>query len=113
MVQRKVETIQEYVRLLKLSKAKYQKLLHENKTPKEKIEAIEKQRNIKKRKKKRKKQYKPEIDVEEEQEEQSKASEEEDCKSEGEPKTIIYKNIVKNNEKEKNIKPKKKDKKNF
>ena len=50
-VQKKEKTIQEYVRLLKLTKIKYQKLFNKNKTLKEKIEAIEKQRNIKKEKK--------------------------------------------------------------
>ena len=48
---KKEKTIQEYVRLLKLTKIKYQKLFNKNKTLKEKIEAIEKQRNIKKEKK--------------------------------------------------------------
>ena len=41
-VQKKDKTIQEYMRRLKLTKAEYQKLFHENKTMKEKIEAIEK-----------------------------------------------------------------------
>ena len=50
-VQKKEKTIQEYVRLLKLTKIKYQKLFNKNKTLKEKIEAIEKQRNIKNEKK--------------------------------------------------------------
>ena len=50
-VQKKEKTIQEYVRLLKLTKIEYQKLFNKNKTLKEKIEAIEKQRNIKKEKK--------------------------------------------------------------
>ena len=45
------KTIQEYLRLFKLTKTEYQKLLHKNKTLKEKIEAIEKQRKTKKEKK--------------------------------------------------------------
>ena len=38
---KKDKTIQEYTRLLKLTKAKYQKLFEENKILKEKIEAVE------------------------------------------------------------------------
>ena len=95
------------MRLLKVAKAEYQKLFHKNKTLKEKIEAIEKQRNIKKEKKVIKRQYKPETDSEEEQKDKSEASEEEDCSFEDEPKTIVYKKIAKNKKKEKKIKPKK------
>ena len=40
-VQKKYKTIQEYIRLLKLTKAKYQKLFEENKIQKEKNEAAE------------------------------------------------------------------------
>ena len=50
-VQKKDKTIQEYIRLLKLIKAKYQKLFEENKILKQKIEAAEKEKEKQKRKK--------------------------------------------------------------
>ena len=50
-VQKKDKTIQEYIRLLKLIKAKYQKLFEENKMLKQKIEAAEKEKEKQKRKK--------------------------------------------------------------
>ena len=113
MIQKKDKTIQGYMRLLKLTKVEYQKLFHKNKTLKEKIEAIEKKRNIKKEEKIIKMQYKPEADSEEEQEEQSEASEEEDFASGDEPKTVVYKKIAKHKKKEKNKTKKKQNKKHF
>ena len=50
-VQKKDKAIQEYIRLLKLTKAKYQKLFEENKILKKKIEAAEKEKEKQKRKK--------------------------------------------------------------
>ena len=51
-VQKKDKTIQEYLRLLKLTKQKYQKLFRENKLFKERINSIEKEKVVKKLQKK-------------------------------------------------------------
>ena len=51
-VQKKDKTIQEYLRLLKLTKQKYQKLFRENKLFKERINSIEKEKVLKKLQKK-------------------------------------------------------------
>ena len=48
--QKRDKTIQEYIRLLNLTNSKYQKLFAENKILKEKIEAVEKEKNIKRQK---------------------------------------------------------------
>lgn len=42
--------MQEYIRLLKLTKTKYQKLFEENKILKEKIEPVNKEKSIKRQK---------------------------------------------------------------
>ena len=42
------KTIQEYIRLLKSTKQEYQKLFQENKLLKERINSIEKEKNVKK-----------------------------------------------------------------
>ena len=47
-VQKKDKTIQEYVRLLKLTKQEYQKLFQGNKLLKERINSIEKEKIVKK-----------------------------------------------------------------
>ena len=49
---KKDKTIQEYIRLLKLTKGEYQKLFEENKILKEKTEAVEKDQKRKNNKKK-------------------------------------------------------------
>ena len=46
--QKKDKTIQEYIRLLKSTKQEYQKLFQENKLLKERINSIEKEKNVKK-----------------------------------------------------------------
>ena len=46
--QKKDKTIQEYVRLLKLTKQEYQKLFQENKILKDKLNLIQKEKNNKK-----------------------------------------------------------------
>ena len=46
-VKKKDKTIQEYVRLLKLTKQEYQKLFQENKLLKERINSIEKEKIVK------------------------------------------------------------------
>ena len=53
--QKRDKTIQEYIRLLNLTNSKNQKLFEENKILKEKIEAFEKEKNIKRQKIKKKK----------------------------------------------------------
>ena len=66
----KKKTIQEYLRLLKLTKTEYQKLFEENKILKEKINTVESKRQIKKEKIIKKRQYKVDTDSKEEQEEE-------------------------------------------
>ena len=63
--QKKDNIIQEYVRLLKLTKQEYQKLFEENKLLKERINSIEKEKIVKKTAKKRR--YKVETDSKEEE----------------------------------------------
>ena len=46
-VHKRDKTMQEYIRLLKLTKTKYQKLFEENKILKEKIEPVNKEKSIK------------------------------------------------------------------
>ena len=65
-VKKKDKTIQEHVRLLKMTKQKYQKLFHEIKLLKERINLIEKGKIVKKTARKR--QYKVETDSDEEEE---------------------------------------------
>ena len=69
-VQKKDRTIQEYLRLLKLTKTEYQKLFEENKILKEKINTVERRRQIKKEKIIKKRQYEVDTDSKEEQEEE-------------------------------------------
>ena len=47
-IQKKDKTIQEYVRLLKLTKQEYQKLFQENEILKDKLNLIRKDKNYKK-----------------------------------------------------------------
>ena len=68
-VQKKDKTIQEYVRLLKLTKQECQKLFQENKLLKERINSIEKEKKCKKKNCK-KRQCKVEMDSEEEEEQE-------------------------------------------
>ena len=49
-IQKKDKTIQEYVRLLKLTKQEYQKLFQENEILKDKLNLIRKDKNYKKKK---------------------------------------------------------------
>ena len=97
---KKDKTIQEYTSLLKLTKAEYQKLFLKSKTLKEKIEAVEKEKNVRGEKIK-KRQYKVET-VSKEEDVNSETEEEEGESSEEESQTIAYKKIRKDEEKEKN-----------
>ena len=91
---KKDKTIQEYIRLLKLTKGEYQKLFEENKIVKIKNWTCWKRKNIKREKITKKNNNKVETDSEE-KEEKSKTQEEEGESSEEVFKTIVYKKIRK------------------
>ena len=115
-VQKKGKTIQEYVRLLKLTKREYQKLFQENKLLKERINSIGKENIVKKTAKKR--QYKVETDSveEEEQEEDQTESEPKEIREDtlNKLKVIVARKIKEDTKKETKAKPKKKrDEKDF
>ena len=105
-VQKKDRTIQEYLRLLKLTKTEYQKLSEENKILKEKINTVERKSQLKKEKIMKKRQYKVDTDSKEEQEEEEEERDMQEEKERLKLKKITNKKAKQ--EKEKKIKPKKK-----
>ena len=109
---KKDKTIQEYVRLLKLTKQEYQILFQENKKLKENINSIEKGKNYLKNNIKR--QYKVERDSEvEEGEENEVESESKETGDEGakKQKTFVARKIKVEIKEEAKLKPKKKKRK--